>query len=208
MNWRGYLGPGRSRNGVYQNAEFEAGQEQAPPDVGSGATDNASQAQDAFAATPLGAPPAGYDVRSVYDSRPVNAYDFNISLPEGSFAVSATSLLMTAQVPAGYRMVPREWDISLINATYSVASPVVTASIWANGGFLPFNQGIVIDTVGTAAPIKTFFLLEENSIFGMSITVEPPATYQTGTVRVNVYGNLLPVTDVQLPFAIANKVLR
>lgn len=41
---------------------------------------NLKTADDAFQKTPLGAPPANCDVRSVYDARPVNGLDFNIAV--------------------------------------------------------------------------------------------------------------------------------
>src|ERR1700678_4393973 len=38
-----------------------------------------ASATAAMYATPLGEPPSDFDVCSVYESRPVNAYDFNFS---------------------------------------------------------------------------------------------------------------------------------
>ncbi len=64
------------------------------------ATDSGDQADVA----PLGTPPKGYDVRAVYDSRPVQGYDFNIAV---STALGETNPFVSMTVPNGYIAVLR-----------------------------------------------------------------------------------------------------
>lgn len=168
----------------------------------------ASGGMDLFAAdasvyamehTPLGEPPVDFDVRCVYDSRPVNGYDFNYSI--STPAVSTGSWTVQFIVPNGYRAVPREWEIQF-DSPFAGPSANSTVSIQQNGAQLPNNGPITIG-MGTDEPIKTFFVCEENTTFGIT-GLNTNITGETNA-NINVYGNLLPVTDVALQFAIANR---
>lgn len=194
MKWRG-------------NQEYsqEIGDYQAPPDLTSGPSDmlGTQQSVDAMHATPLGEPPVNFDVRAIFDSRPVNAYDFNLSANTTISSTSA-SWVATFVVPNGYRMVPREWEVYYENAPAgsAVASQV---TLQQNNADLPNNTGIIIG-VATAAPIKSFFICEENTTFGIrGFNNNTFVVAGSAVVIVNVYGNLLPVTDVALPFEVTNK---
>lgn len=174
---------------------------QAPPDFND--TGGADVAGVDFAVTslyqtPLGEPPTEFDVRCVYDSRPVNGYDFNLSSAI-VLSGSATSWAVTFNVPNGYRMVPREWQVIYDNPPAIVAANS-TVSLQQNGAGVPNNQGIIIGS-GTTLPIKSFYVCEENTTFGITGFVS------TGNVTgaVNVYGNLIAVSEVALPFAVANR---
>lgn len=156
-------------------------------------------------AAKLGQPIGDYDVRSTYDSRPVNGYDFNFSVSLAySPGISATPWVATFIVPTGYRAVPREWEVSY-DAQGAFPESNSTVSVQQAGANVPNNQNIIIGN-GTTRPIKTFFVCEENTSFGMTgnnIGSTVPATQ----VNVKVYGNLIPVTDVSLPYCIANRRL-
>lgn len=155
----------------------------------------------AMLSAPLGEPKVDFDVRSVYDSRPVNGYDFNFS------AVTLTiggGWKVQFQVPSGYRVVPREWEVAF-DVVIPGSAVNSTASIQQNGAQLPNNGPIVIG-MGTDEPIKTFFICEENTTFGIAgenTNIGGPVA--EANVIVNVYGNLIPVTDVALPLSIANE---
>jgi hypothetical protein len=150
--------------------------------------------------TPLGEPHVEFDVRCIYDSRPVNGYDFNYSATTTN--VTTGSWQVTFNVPNGYRIVPREWEI-IYDVPPSGPSANSTVTIQQNSANLP-NNGPIIIGMGTSAPIKTFFICEENTTFGI-IGRNTNLISGTNTVIINVYGNLLSVTDVALPFAVTNR---
>ena len=179
---------------------------QYPPDMAdTGPSDMAAaaQSQSDMERTPLGEPRVAFDVRCVYDSRPVNGYDFNISVVVTPVTTGTSgSWQTTFNVPNGYRIVPREWDIqydSVANVGGKASQSIVT--LQQNGANLP-NNGPIIIGFGTAHPIKSFFICEENTTFGISGSFR---TTSSSDVIVNVYGNLLAVTDVALPFEVTNR---
>jgi hypothetical protein len=159
----------------------------------------------AMQSTPLGEPPADFDVRCVYDSRILNGYDFNYtgSFPLAIAGASTSSFNATFKVPYGYRLVPREWEV-IFDMTPS--SPVAGNVVYlqANGADIP-NNGPIIVGFGTTVPIKSFYVCEEGTTFGITGTVQ---SLIAANVNINVYGNLIPVTDVALPFSVANQLKR
>jgi hypothetical protein len=187
----------------------QVGDTQAPADLReSGIADmiGVDQAIDAMVATPIGEPDSDFDVRSVYDSRPVNAYDFNFSAnADLSSEGSGFSWTVTFTVPNGYRAVPREWDV-LYDPGFASANSYSDSfvTIQQSGAALP-NNGPITVGIGTYDPIKTFFLCEENTTFGMTGFTALTNSSQASSVNVNVYGNLIPVSEVALPFCIANQ---
>ena len=180
------------------------GDHQWPPDmrdVGPSDMGAVQQSIDDLERTPLGEPRVAFDVRCVYDSRPVNGYDFNLSATATQTSTSSIFLVIF-NVPNGYRMVPREWEITFDNPQVGAAANS-TVSIQQNNANLP-NNGPIIIGMGTSEPIKTFFVCEENTTFGLIGSTNNPLL-QTINVNINVYGNLLPVTDVALPFEVTNR---
>lgn len=165
-------------------------------------------ATQAMQATPLTPPDVDFEVRSVYDSRPINGYDFNFS---GTAEIDVNSSEtgtwnVTFDVPTGYRAVPREWDVFFDIPPTVIASKNVV-SIQQQNANIP-NNGPIIVGMGTGArPIKTFFVCEENTTFGIEGTLTNSAnSTQTTTISVNCYGNLIPVSDCALPFTIADQL--
>lgn len=148
-------------------------------------------------AAPLGDPQSPYDARSVYDSRPLNAFDGVLS------ATASGDIPWTVQFqsPPGYRVVPREWTVSYDSPGSGPAGDS-TVTILLNGSALLFNGPIVIGP-GTNEPIETFFLVEENSSFGMSGSNTNAVA--ASLVYVNVRCNFLPVMLDQLPYAVENR---
>jgi hypothetical protein len=157
----------------------------------------------AMQATPLGEPPIAFDVRSTYDSRPVNAYDFNFSQNQAEVS-GGSVLIFLFNVPVGYRAVPRKWSVMLSIPTSPTSGNFNEISFQTNGGGVPNNQGIIFGSGGTDEPIETFFLCEEQTTFGCTLDLGPTIS-SGGQAVVNVYGNLIPVTTVALPFSIANE---
>lgn len=195
MNWW--------ERGEYQDA---IGNVQQPADVDDTGNADVILDQSSIAemqAAPLGEPLIGYDVRAVFDSRPINAFDFNFS---ATSQVTGTTgaWAVTFEVPLGFRAVPRKWYIDFdpglsINTGPSSSS---TASITKGKLNLVQNQLII---VGQGAEIETFFLCEENTPFGMSGNNLLGATSGANTLAiVNVWGTLIPVSSVALSFCAAN----
>lgn len=153
---------------------------------------------------PLGEPPMAFDVRSVYDSRPVNGYDFNYSGFFASQNLNNNPWTLEFNVPTGYRAVPRKWDV-FFDTPPGGPSYASTVTLLQNGAAVP-NNGPIIIGMGTGdEPIDSFFLCEENTSFGITGNVTAaPNTTQDSVISVNVYGNLIPVSQVALPFSIAN----
>jgi len=155
---------------------------------------------DAMQSAPLGEPSAQYDARAVYDSRPVNAFD---GLFSGSVdATNAAPWVINFEAPLGYRVVPREWQVSYdAPGSGPLANSQVT--ILLQGAALPYNGPLTIGP-GTTDPIETFYVVEEGATFGMSGVNTNIAAGGT-TAYVNVRVNLIPVTLDQLSYAVENR---
>lgn len=206
MNWRDQE--------FLQQREHQAG-----PDTGI-ASDVVSQTGKTadMAATPPGEPPVDYDVRSTYESRPVNSRDFNISaIVTGTVSGSGAIIfpVLNFVTPLGWRFVVTEWEITFSPSIASLGPSVFenTSVNLLGGGSVadPFNAGIIIGPNGTSGDgIKTFMIVEEQTQFGIQIlNIDTTLTiggHSNGVVTI--HGNALPVTDVQLPYAIANPVGR
>lgn len=180
------------------------------------ATDAASLST--MLSTPLGEPPGDFSVRSTYASRPINGYDFNLSATIPLQDLS-NPWVITFSVPNGYRAVPLKWDVYYDTPPMNIASvSQSTVSITQNNAGLPYNgsqdaaeavagePSAIIIGLGTDDPIETFFVCEENTTFGITGSViANQNTTNSSAINVNCYGNLIPVTEVALPFAIANE---
>jgi|ERR1700677_1281289 len=167
--------------------------------------DDSSVAQ--MQVTPLGEPPSDFDVRCVYDSRPVNGYDFNFSAFQASSNISNVPWNFTFTVPNGYRAVPRKWDVFYDTPPSGIPSYQSTVTLIQNQAAVPYNGPIIVGMGTGDAPIDSFFVCEENTTFGISgsVTDVPNSTHATA-ISVNVYGNLIPVTEVAPPFAVTNQI--
>jgi len=151
---------------------------------------------DAMRAAPLGEPPTDFDVRAVFDSRFINSYDFNLSLAVS--IASNVTWVATFNVPTGYRAIPRKWSVQFDSPPLGPAA-ANNVTLQQNGADVP-NNGPIIIGAGTDDPIDSFYLCEENTTFGIT------GINQVNTeVNVNVYGNLLAVSDVALPLSISNQ---
>jgi hypothetical protein len=188
---------------VYERGDFAA-----DPDAADYAgSDLVQDAPSIYAMerTPLGEPPVDFDVRCVYDSRPVNAYDFNLSQSFATTSSAPTIWSMQFVAPLGYRMIPKKFEILYDPVP---PGPVVnsTVSILQQQTGLNNNQNIVVGGGGT---VDTFFIVEEQTTFGITGTnTNTGGLTQTLNGVVNVWGQMIPVLDVALPFTAANKTYR
>jgi hypothetical protein len=159
-----------------------------------------SQAIRAMQSSDLGEPGGEYDARSVFDSRPTNAFDgiFSDSAP----ATSGVAWSILFDVPLGFRAAVREFQVNY-DAPGSGPALNSTISILLQGSALPFNSDIIIGA-GTSDPLEVFFLVEEGGTFGITGTSSNLPGGGT-TVYVNGRVNLIPVTLEQLSYAVVNR---
>jgi len=187
-----------------------------------------SNAQEELDNTPLTPQPIDYGVRSTYDSRPINSYDFNFT------ATNIPSLpnflwLTGWQVPLGYRAIVRKFEVIYdqdtggpfgnsvifpLQSLYPSATedlpagfPVTVPSystVVPAGNAVGFPVPNNVKAIGSGGSIDTFFICEEGTWFGIQGINTNIAT--EGTVTINVYGNFLAIRDEQLPFVIGNKM--
>lgn len=152
----------------------------------------------------LGEPQTNFTVTAIFDSRIVNGYDFNFTAAISGNQTTPWNATFT--VPVGYRAVPRFWDVHFDQVTPIVAGAAAsTASILQGGAALP-NNAVSIG-LGTTNPIKTFFICEESTTFGITGIQGMLNLTGVGSITgvVNVSGNLIPVTQTALPLATSNE---
>src|SRR6185436_19569151 len=99
---------------------------------------------------PLGTPAIDYDVRSVFDVRPVNAFDFTFSQTAQPYDLGEQGgkWLFTFEVPVGFVAVVRWYQFFSVSATGS--STEVNdwlASLLRNAVDFPYNNNVYIGPV-------------------------------------------------------------
>lgn len=153
--------------------------------------------------TQIGEPPNDFDVRSVWDVRPVNGYDALLSTTSTDSTTQSWSATFTA--PNGYRAIPRKWEV-WYDSPVGGAAGVSKAFLQKNGADLPNQLGWIIGD-GTQNPIESFFTCEENTTFGIR---GHNGNIVTGNsvVNINCLVTLYPVSEISLPLSIANPKTR
>lgn len=189
--------------------DFIDREHQLPADLADGVPDlevSAGLGADMRAA-PAGEPPADYDVRSVYDSRPVLGYDFNVLLSTSDIAGDPSPpLTLTSQfiVPQGFVAVVRKAHVWIEpNVPLSSRSNVLF-TLAINGVRVQYNEDIAVGDE-TLEPLEFFTIIDELNSLAAMITL-------SGIISTNVfvhfYGNLLSKTGRPPAFEIANPVGR
>lgn len=180
--------------------EFEGRNRQLPADLDQSASYSGSaQARKDLSNTPLGSPPQCVDVRSVYDTRPINGFDFNIQTSGGA---DPTPDLLQFQVPEGYVCVLRSFDIWIENPIPAIAKSGAAWTLILNGGDVPYNGPV---SFGSAVDDETVFLIaDEFNMVGLRITVFTGG--ELTTIYARFYGNFLLKTAVPAPWQIGNPV--
>lgn len=157
------------------------------------------EAGEAMRRAPAGEPGIDFDVRSVFDSRPVQGYDFNI-IDTSEFAASMD---LTFTVPPGFVAVVRKFMHTISN------NPIVErvdmrAAFFVNGGAVRYNENLPIGGDSYDTPINLFFLADENSVVTARLTTAIAGAAQT--VFGQFYGTFLAKTGRPYQFEIANPV--
>jgi hypothetical protein len=177
----------------YNNSASEATSEQALPN------------------TPLGEPPVDVDVRSVYDVRPIGAFDVNLPLTSADSLRHIDedvnlSVTVVQAVPLGYVFVLRKLSTYFSgNIPPIVFRSDALVTLMRNQGDVQFNTNIPIGVEQT--DLDLFIIYDEGEQFGArvnlsAITVDFPASF-LGCV---FYGNFLRKTGRPAPQEIGNPV--
>jgi hypothetical protein len=189
----------------YRRGDFEARQRQLPADR------HARQAKMSAMAkartdqenTPLGSPPKPVDVRSVYDTRPINAFDFNISASASVNSVSPSATLFFS-VPQGFICVLRNFDIWFEPNPVASDRSAFQWSLQLNGGDFPYNLNVPF---GIAVDRETCFMIaNEFNTVGLRITLGTAAEFADGTIFGRFYGNFLLKSGLPSALEIGNLV--
>jgi hypothetical protein len=187
---------------------FRLRQPQLPPNDDPTAYDRSvGDAQRALAEAPMGEPFEPADVRSVYDVRPLNAYDFNVTLLSDATVVggegNAPIVMTPFAVPVGYVAVVRKYHHSIDPQPAVDARADVLLTIQANGSDLPFNVEIPVGLESDF--VECFFIVDEGGSFGARYNVIVPGSVQI-VIYTHVYGNFLRKTGRSANLEIANPV--
>jgi hypothetical protein len=177
---------------------FRLRQPQLPalPDFGVSDTESGSR-QRAFQDAPIGEPGIDVDVRSVYDVRPVNAFDVNlqqVSPNQFTYGGTATPQVgeILAPVPLGYVFVCRQLDHYLFPEPGVTSRGQVLMSLTKNGAEVPYNVNVAVGTASQGL-FRTFTIYDEGEVFGARVVVNLPGGSPSGSsfLGVNFYGNFL-----------------
>lgn len=177
--------------------------------------------------TGVGSPKIDYNVRSVYDSRPINHREFNLWF-QGEIT-SEPPAVMTMPifrscffVPSGYVMVLREVTF-LVQPFSSLLNYDLSFSIIVNGGIVDPMQVETGPEIGDALPVqlailardgeatKTFVFGDEGDSVGVDVQIAGLPDFETTDatfIQVGYYGQFLLKTGVPAQFQAANEAGR
>lgn len=187
--------------------EFESRNRQLPADLNqSVAFASSEQSRRQFETTPVGTPVDCYDVRSVWDVRPVGAFDFNIvSFIASSGATDSGDAVVEMTVPDGFVAILRNFDAWFSGTQPAVAEKnSITWSLQLNGGDVPYNADV---PMGVAVDRETVFLIG-NEFNRIGLRIASAAFANTVlTPYVRFYGTLIIKSSRALPFEVANPTM-
>lgn len=192
--------------------EFLEGREhQLPPDTRT-LTADMSRAElhaDNAARTPLGEPTLDFNVRSIFDSRPVNTIDFNIpAFFEGPTTTSFTEAVMSFVVPDGSVCVLRKthtWS-EIGNGSIGTATERsdIKASFMLDGVTVQYNQDIPVGPEQDDL-LRTFIIADERQVVAVKLVSGVGVPWpQFTVVWAHFYGNFIAKTGRPKQFEIAN----
>lgn len=144
---------------------------------------------------PVGiAPPEPLNVVSIFDTRPISAFDFAQS-DDGVMVLSeGTPIDLTATVPDGYTAVLRRIRLEFIpNGSVNLdaaGSDVLTLTLLRDGGVIPFN---VVDLMGALDVFewRTHQVFGAGEVFGVRIIGSWALPVADVLVQAHLYGTLI-----------------
>jgi hypothetical protein len=166
------------------------------------------QLHEQMARAPLGEPGVDVDVRSVYDARPIQAFDFNIVIT-GTIANTGPEGLANVVAPfpvqEGYVAVVRAYHHSTDPIFPAVARSDLLMTLQANGADVPFNIDIPVGAESQDL-VKCFFIVDEGGLVGARFNTALVLGGATFDVNVQVYGNFIRKTGRAANLEIGNPV--
>lgn len=185
--------------------EFIDREHQFPVDTGLTPADqlNTQKAVDNMNAAPRGDPPKSYDVRSVYDSRPVQGFDFNIvdSIAKNE---SSNPMIVSFTVPQGYVCVLRKLHHFTDPPVSIVSRADVQVSLLVNGSAVKYNQNIPVGNESDDI-VECFVIADEFSVVSASFNIDATIFSDVNfTMYGQFYGQFLLKTSVNYKFEVAN----
>jgi hypothetical protein len=186
--------------------EFIDRDHQYPPDTNTRAGDQlrTQSSVDAMKAAPRGEPLKAFDVRAVYDSRPVQGFDFNINVAGTPIAVSSSVFIATFQVPSGYVAVLRTFHHSFTPPPIIVNRSDIKATLLLNKQNVQYNANIPIG-IESDGVIDCFVIADEFNTLGVRIDGSAATLSIAGSIpQCHFYGQFLLKTGIPKNFEIAN----
>lgn len=185
--------------------EFQARNRQLPADLDQTRLFGRSeQSRVDLAKTPLGTPPADCDVRSVYDARPVNGFDFNI-------AVSIENAQETPQSVFNFEFVVDESYVAVVRSLHHWFEPApaslsnrsdvkLTMALNGTPQFRLIDIPIGVESDGL---IQMYLVADEFNTVRAQLTLSD-AVATDFTAWLIFYGNYIQKTGVPANQQIAN----
>lgn len=152
----------------------------------------------------LGSPPSDYGVRSVYDSRPVNATDFNV------FTTMSLGCGGSPFVPSGF-VVPQGY-VAVWRKAYAWMEPPLALSTLSdvlfsfaiNGADVQYNANIPIGIGSNSVPLDCFIIADNFQTLSGKFYTSAFSGEGSATANIRLYGNLLQKSGRPSIFEIAN----
>lgn len=183
-----------------ENEFLEDRERQLPPDFNLLAdVSEDGKAAEALKRAPMGEPPDEYTVRSVYDSRPVSTFDFNITPSAQELASTNT---VDFQVPQGYVCVLRR-VFHTINDPPGTNRANFLMTLMLNGAAFQYNRDIPVGFESDDL-VRCFMVADEFDTVGVKLTCS--SVSGTSILYVTFYGQFILKTGRPAPFEIANPV--
>lgn len=181
---------------------IEQRERQLPASRGISPGAQAAAARTALDATPLGPVRLGYDVRSVFDSRPVNAWDFNIPVTFAGEPSNPVTVSFT--VPNGLVAVLRRVITFLEDPIPAdVLRKDVLLTLLLNQGVVPNNESIPVG-VEQDGLVNCFVVADQGSVLSARFVVSAAIIAQAPDFVAHFYGTFLQKTSIPPQFEIAN----
>jgi hypothetical protein len=183
----------------------------ATPDVGIADSQGGARQRQFLQDTPLGEPGIDVDVRSVYDVRPINAFDVHLSAESDEFSWGGTATPtvgeITMPVPLGYVFVCRLLNHYLFPEPPATSRGQCLLTLTKQGAAVPFNVNVPVG-VESQDLFRAFVIYDEGETFGARMLVTLPSGSAAGTsvLGVDFYGNFLRKTGRSANQMIGNPV--
>lgn len=160
--------------------------------------------------TPLGEPQIDVDVRSVYDVRPIQAFDFNLTVVSAGNSIGGegeTPIIITPiAVPDGYVAVVRRFQHSFKPQLPVVNRADVLMTLRSSGADVPYNVDIPVGGSSQGDLVNCFFIVDEGGSFGARYILDMAGSVADFAVYTHIYGNFIRKTGRAANLEIGNPV--